>query len=122
MPNTPATPPAKPAAAPQGFDPANLPDKLEKYLPNPDNPQNQGKAGWFKQALGFDQSNWKDLAAQLKFDETTAVLQDATDAGQKYQQTIPVKGANGRTIDTNFIFLKDKTGNVRLITGIPARK
>jgi len=34
--------------------------------------QNQNKANWFSQALGFDQSNWQDLSKQLYFDPATA--------------------------------------------------
>jgi filamentous hemagglutinin len=45
-------------------------------------PQNQTKANWFGQALGFDQSNWQDLASRLRFDPATAVATKTTQYGQ----------------------------------------
>jgi len=51
-----------------GFDNSNLESKLSLYLLEPAHPQNQTKANRFSQALGFDQSNWQDLAKQLYFD------------------------------------------------------
>ena len=37
-------------------------------------------------------------------------------------RTIPIVGTNGRTIDVPFVFLKDGSGTLRLVTGIPAKK
>jgi hypothetical protein len=34
---------------------------------------------------------------------------------------IPISGANGKTIDTTFVFMKDTSGKVRFVTGIPAK-
>jgi len=50
----------------------------------------RGKAIWFQRALGFDKNNWPDLAAQLYFDNSTAVLQKTTPYGDYYVQKIPV--------------------------------
>ncbi|WP_080418866.1 filamentous hemagglutinin N-terminal domain-containing protein [Burkholderia ubonensis] len=105
-----------------GFDTSNLESKLNGYLLDPTHPQNQTKANWFSQALGFDQSNWQDLAKQLYFDTATAVPTKTTQYGQTYEQVIPIKGTNGKTIDTTFVFMKDNSGTVRLVTGIPAKK
>ncbi|MDP9156631.1 MAG: filamentous hemagglutinin [Pseudomonadota bacterium] len=44
-----------------GFDTSNLESKVKGYLLDPDHSQNQSKANWFNQALGFNQSNWKIL-------------------------------------------------------------
>ncbi|MEB0137389.1 hypothetical protein QN362_18830, partial [Actimicrobium sp. CCC2.4] len=105
-----------------GFETSNLQNKLEGYLLNPDHPQNQTKANWFQQALGFNRNNWKDLAAQLKFDENTAVLTKANQFGKTFEQTIPITGANGKIINTRFVFIKNDDGIVRLVTGIPTKK
>ncbi|VVE76545.1 tRNA nuclease CdiA-2 [Pandoraea anapnoica] len=105
-----------------GFDTSNLESKLNGYLLDSAHPQNQTKANWFSQALGFNQKNWQDLAKQLYFDSATAVPTKATPYGQTYEQVIPIKGGNGKTIDTTFVFMKDKSGTVRLVTGIPSKK
>lgn len=105
-----------------GFDTSNLESKLNGYLLDPAHPQNQTKANWFSQALGFDQSNWQDLAKQLYFDTATAVQTKTTQYGQTYEQVIPIKGTNGKTIDTTFVFMKDNYGTVRLVTGTLAKK
>lgn len=105
-----------------GFDTSNLQAKLRDYLLNPDHPQNQKKADWFKQALGFDKENWQELASQLRFDESIALQTKATQYGQKFVQVIPIKGTKGQTIDVPFHFMKIKNGTVHLITGIPAKR
>jgi hypothetical protein len=105
-----------------GFDTSNLESKLDGYLLDAAHPQNQSKANWFSQALGFNQSNWKDLAAQLYFDPATAVATKTTQYGQTYEQVISIVGANGKTINTTFVFMKDNSGAVRLVTGIPAKQ
>ena len=104
-----------------GFDTSNLQNKLSGYLLDSTHPQNQSKANWFSQALGFDQSNWRGLAKQLYFDPATAVPTKTTQYGQTYEQIIPIMGANGKTINTTFVFMKDNSGTVRLVTGIPTK-
>ncbi|MFC7067708.1 DUF6883 domain-containing protein [Brucella rhizosphaerae] len=105
-----------------GFDSSNVESKLKGYLLDPLHPQNQTKANWFSQALGFNQSNWQELASQLRFDPKTAVATKATQYGQTYEQVIAITGTNGKTINTTFVFMKDNSGTVRLVTGIPAKK
>ncbi|ANB71739.1 hemagglutinin [Paraburkholderia phytofirmans OLGA172] len=105
-----------------GFDTSNLEGKLKDYLLNPDHSQNQSKANWFNQALGFDQTSWQDLASQVRFDPATAVPTKTGQYGQTYEQVISITGPNGKTIDTTFVFMKDNSGTVRLVTGIPAKK
>ncbi|MBO9186372.1 DUF6883 domain-containing protein [Rhizobium sp. L80/93] len=85
-----------------GFDTLNL----ESYLLGSTRPQNQSKANWFSQTLGFDQSNWQDLASQLRFDTATAVATKTTPYGQTFEQTIPITGANGKLINTRIVFMK----------------
>jgi len=91
-------------------------------LLDPDHLQNQTKAIWFQQALGFDKSNWQDLASQLKFNEATAIQTKANQYGTTFEQSIPITGANGNTINTTFVFMKDTNGVVRFVTGIPTKK
>ncbi|MCZ2498761.1 hypothetical protein GN316_18515 [Xylophilus sp. Kf1] len=110
------------AAEKGGFDNANLQSKLEGYLLDPAHPQNQTKAIWFQQALGFDKSNWQKLGSQITFNESTAIATKTTQYGQTFEQVIPITGANGKTIDVPFVFMKDNTGTVRLVTGIPTKK
>ncbi len=105
-----------------GFDTSNLESKLKGYLLDPEHSQNQSKANWFNQALGFDQSNWQDLASQIRFDPATAVPTKTSQYGQTYEQVVRITGPNGKTIDTTFVFMKDNSGAVRLVTGIPAKK
>jgi filamentous hemagglutinin len=110
----------------QGHKPArNLAYKQSqawRYPLDPDHSQNQSKANWFNQALGFDQSNWQDLASQIRFDPATAVPTKTSQNGQTYEQVLPIAGPNGKTIDTTFVFMKDNSGTVRLVTGVPAKK
>jgi hypothetical protein len=103
------------------FDGANLQSKLEGYLLNAAHPQNQTKAVWFEQALGFNQSNWQQLASQITVNESKAVATKVTQFGQTFEQSIPISGLNGKTINVTFVFMKDNAGTVRLVTGIPAK-
>jgi len=75
-----------------------------------------------RQVARFDQSNWKSLSAQLYFDVETATATKTNEYGRTYEQVIPILGANGRTINTKFVFMQDNSGTVRLVTGIPSDK
>lgn len=105
-----------------GFETSNLQTKLEGYLLDAAHPQNQTKATWFQQALGFDKNNWQNLASQLKFNEATAIQTKTTQYGTTFEQSIPITGVNGKTVNITFVFMKDTNGVVRLITGIPTKK
>jgi hypothetical protein len=117
-------PPARTLPVDRGFDSTNLYDKLHRYVLDPEHPQNQGKGIWFQEALGFDKHKWEDLATQLYFDESKAVVTRTTPYGTRYEQVIPITGINGRTIEVPFVFQKDSTGQVTFITvpRIPRRK
>lgn len=91
------------------------------YLLDATHPQNKKKAIWFEQALGFNKSNWQQLASQTTFDESKAVATKVTQYGQTFEQAVPISGLNGKTIDVTFVFMKDNAGTVRLVTGIPAK-
>jgi hypothetical protein len=98
---------------------ASVADKLERYLLDPDHVDGGPKANWFKQALGFTRENAADLAKQLVFDTSQAVQTEVTQYGTKFNQTINVTGANGRTIPiiTGWIIKSD--GVPRLVTALP---
>jgi hypothetical protein len=94
-------------------------DKLMRYLLNPDHEVGGPKAKWFEQALGFNRENASDLAKQIVFDESRAVETGTTQFGTKYNQVIPIVGANGKTIDITFAWIRGNDGVVRLVTAIP---
>lgn len=97
-------------------------DKLNRYLLNKEHPVGGSKANWFEQALGFTKENMDDLACQITFDPNKAVMTEITQYGTKYNQTIPITGANGRTIDVTFAWMKSVDDDVvRLITAIPTK-
>ncbi len=97
-------------------------DKLARYLLNMDHSIGGTKAKWFKEALGFTQENADELAKQIVFNPNKAVQTAITEHGIKYNQIIPIKGANGKVIDVKFGWIKNNDGVVRLITGIPTKK
>lgn len=89
---------------------------------NKNHPVGGSKAKWFEQALGFTQKNSDDLAKQIVFNEKTAIIKELTQHGQKFNQVIPIRGVNGRTIGVNFGWIRNNDGVVRLTTAIPAKK
>jgi hypothetical protein len=98
-------------------------DKLSRYLLNPDHPVGGTKAKWFDQALGFNRANLDDLAAQIKFDPSTAVQTGVTQYGTQFNQIINIVGSNGRTIPVTFGWIVP-TGQTaaNLVTAIPTPK
>ncbi|MFJ4375341.1 polymorphic toxin-type HINT domain-containing protein [Pseudomonas japonica] len=101
---------------------ASVSEKLDRYLLNKDHPVGGSKAKWFDQALGFNKGNAADLSRQIVFDEKKSVKTALTQYGQKFNQIIPIKGANGRVIDVKFSWIRNTDGVVRLVTAIPAKK
>ena len=97
-------------------------DKLARYLLNMEHSVGGSKAKWFKEALGYTQENLDDLANQISFDPSKARITDVTTYGTKYNQTIAITGANGKTIDIVFAWIKSaEDGVVRLVTAIPTK-
>ncbi len=97
-------------------------EKLGKYLLNRQHPVGGSKAKWFEQALGFNEKNLDQLSKQIVFDSQKAVETAITEYGTKYNQVIPITGANGKTIDVLFSWIRNKDNIVRLVTAIPAKK
>jgi len=94
-------------------------DKLQRYLLNPEHPIGGAKAQWFDRALGYTRQNAGGLAQQLVFDETKAVQTAVTPYGTKFNQTINVVGANGRTIPVITAWIRGADGVVRFVTATP---
>ncbi len=95
--------------------------KLNDYLLNPDHPAGGPKANWFRLALGFTRDNANELASQITFDPSAAVEKGATQYGTKFNQAISIVGANGRTIDVVFAWIRNNDGVIRLVTAIPTK-
>jgi hypothetical protein len=97
--------------------------KLANYLLNPNHAGGgASKAEWFEKALGFNLKNSEELASQVVFDAKKAVQTSVTQYGTKFNQTISIAGANGRTIDVVFGWIRNSSDNVvRLVTAIPAK-
>ena len=97
--------------------------KLSAYLLNKEHPVGGSKADWFEKALGFTKNNMDDLAEQITFDPAKAVFQKNNGFADLYQQIIPIKGANGRTIEVPFNFAITNGESVpKLVGAIPAKK
>ncbi|WP_273758910.1 VENN motif pre-toxin domain-containing protein [Pantoea ananatis] len=101
---------------------ASVDNKLTNYLLAKDHPVGGSKAEWFDKALGFNKGNSSELAKQIVFEPSKAVKTAETQHGVKYDQVISITGANGRTIDVKFGWIKNNDGVVRLVTAIPAKK
>ena len=107
----------------QALSRQSVDDKLTRYLLNADHSVGGSKAKWFKEALGYTQSNMDDLAKQIVFDPTKAVQTGVTEYGTKFNQAISITGANGKVIDVTFVWMKSAEDDVvRLVTSIPTKK
>jgi len=101
---------------------SSVDDKLKRYILNNKHPDGATKAKWFDQALGFNSRNADDLAKQIVFNPNKATKTGITQHGTKYNQKIPITGANGRTIDVNFGWIiRNNEGFPRLVTAIPTK-
>ena len=96
-------------------------DKLARYLLNMDHSLGVDKAKWFEAALGFNKNNADELAKQIVFNEATAVRTVTIPSGDKYDQFIPITGANGKLIDVKFTWIRNNDGLVRLVTATPSK-
>ncbi|WP_218082233.1 DUF6883 domain-containing protein [Anthocerotibacter panamensis] len=105
---------------------ASVDDKLARYLLNADHPIGSSKAKWFDSALGFNPDNADQLAKQIVFNEAlavqTAVIEQVVHQGVKFNQVIPITGANGKVINVTFGWIRNNDGTVRLTTAIPTKK
>jgi len=100
---------------------ASVYKKLTTYLLDPTHPIGGPKAKWFKEALGYTIDNMEALAKQITFDGEKAVQTGVTEYGIKYNQVIPITGANGKIIDVTFAWIKNNDNIIRLVTAIPTK-
>jgi hypothetical protein len=97
-------------------------NKLNTYLLDPEHPIGKTKARWFETALGFIRENMNDLARQIKFDSEKAVFQKNNGYSDLFQQIIPIKGANGKKINTTFNWeIRNEESFPRLVGAIPVK-
>jgi hypothetical protein len=100
---------------------ASVDDKLARYLLNTEHPIGKEKARWFKGALGFTKTNADDLAKQIVLNEKMAKVTAVTEHGTKFNQIISVTGANGKVINVQTAWIRNKDGVVRLVTATPTK-
>ncbi|HMP30115.1 MAG TPA: hypothetical protein PKD85_10970, partial [Saprospiraceae bacterium] len=96
-------------------------DKLDRYLLNDQHPVGSTKAKWFKEALGFTKDNIDDLAKQIVYDAKKAVQTQTTQYGTMFNQTIKITGANGKSINVVFAWIRNNDGVIRLVTAVPTK-
>jgi filamentous hemagglutinin len=63
-----------------------------------------------------------DLGRQLIFDPNKAVQTVVNEFGTKFNQTISITGANGKTIDVLVSWIKNEDNVIRFVTAIPTKK
>ncbi|CAC9633671.1 hypothetical protein [uncultured Gammaproteobacteria bacterium] len=100
---------------------ASIYKKLDTYLLNANHIDGKSKAKFFKEVLGYDRNNINKLAKQIKFNQKTATKKSTNQYGTKYQQIIRIEGANGRLVDVKFVWIRNKDGVARLVTGVPSK-
>ena len=95
--------------------------KLGNYVLNLEHPVGGSKASWFQSALGFNRSNMSRLAEQIVFDLKTATKTSSTKHGTLYNQTIRIRGANGRVADITTGWIKGQDNVYKLVTAFPKK-
>lgn len=73
--------------------------KLHGYCLNPEHPLGKHKAKVFKSVLGFEQKDYRRLAAQIrvKAPKYESVPGEIDIYGRRYTIDMPIKGPNGKT-------------------------
>lgn len=74
--------------------------KLHGYSLNPKHPTGKHKAKVFRSALGFEQKDYRRLAAQIraKAAKFEPIPGEVDRYGRRYNIDMPIKGANGKTV------------------------
>ena len=96
-------------------------EKLMNYLLNKNHPIGASKADWFEKALGFNQTNMKDLAKQIGFNLKEALFQRNNGFGDLYQTINKIKGANGRFINVRFNWILKEGKTAELVGALPPK-
>lgn len=105
----------------QNIHAAKIPaGKVRGYLLSPSHPIGRYKASFFR-SLGYEQAQWKVLAADLQaFLTNSAERMETTEFGTKYEIRGRITGPNGRSarIVSAWIILDDEDAP-RFVTAYP---
>lgn len=100
------------------YEEAILPEaKFLQYALNPEKDKNKAKA--FKQALGYDLSNYKDLIQNIRqhLPEYEAIPKGDHGWGMTYEVIMELEGPNGKRAKVLTAWIDDKqSGKMRLVT------
>lgn len=108
------------------FEKAAVPkEKLAAYVLNPNHPIGGDKALVFERVLGYTESNWEELAGQLRngLRKFPASKRRETQFGTPFEVVMEITGPTGRTAKVKTAWQIDKGGKIpRLISAyIPKR-
>lgn len=96
-----------------------IPDsKLTNYALDPTHPKGKDKARVFQSALGYNQSNYKDLIDNIhrNLPRSAAYFKGSTAYGDKYEVVMPLIGPNGNIADVLTAWMmKDKKARLTSI-------
>ncbi|MGP0583694.1 phage minor capsid protein [Paenibacillus timonensis] len=89
--------------------------KLTQYALDPNHPKGKDKARVFQSALGYNQSNYKDLIDNVNrnLGAAPAYFRGSTPYGDKYEVILPLQGPNGKTANVLTAWMM-KDGKARL--------
>ena len=96
---------------------AKMPEaKFNAYALNPD--KNPDKARAFKEALGYDMTNYKDLMQNIMdhIDESKFVEKDDRGFGTRFEYVIELEGANGKKAKVMTAWIQD--GDEKRLTSV----
>lgn len=95
-------------------------EKFLKYSLNMDKAPDKAKA--FKSALGYDQSNYKELKQKIEraIDESKFVEKGDSGYGMRYEYIIEITGANGKKANVLTAWIQD--GNDKRMTSVYVTK
>ena len=90
--------------------------KFNAYALNPD--KNPDKARAFKEALGYDMTNYKDLMQNIKdhIDESKFVEKNDLGFGKRFEYVVELEGANGKKANVLTAWIQD--GDEKRLTSV----
>lgn len=99
------------------YEEAVIPEaKFNKYALNPDGDANKARA--FKEALGYDMSNYKDLIENIRENLPKFEAKEKGDSGfgMRYEVKMQLTGPNGKTADVLTAWIDDKKSKEMRLT------
>lgn len=99
------------------YEEAVIPEaKFNKYALNPDGDANKARA--FKEALGYDMSNYKDLIENIRENLPKFEAKEKGDSGfgMRYEVKMQLTGPNGKTADVLTAWINDKNSTEMRLT------